>query len=38
MLSLSVPVREAKCEFITGATPEEAGTNLALKLKEAKLI
>ena len=38
MLSLTVPTREAKCEFITGATPEEAGTNLALKLKEAKLI
>jgi electron transfer flavoprotein beta subunit len=38
MLSLSVPAREAKCEFITGATPEEAGTNLVLKLKEAKLI
>ena len=38
MLSLWVPVREAKCEFITGATPEEAGNNLAVKLKGAKLI
>jgi electron transfer flavoprotein beta subunit len=37
MLSMSVPARVAKCEFITGATPEEAGANLALKLKGAKL-
>ena len=37
MLSLSIPTRVAKCEFITGATPEEAGANLALKLKGAKL-
>lgn len=36
MLSLFVPTREAKCEFIAGETPEEAGTNLALKLREAK--
>jgi len=27
MLSLLVPAREAKCAFITGATPEEAGAN-----------
>lgn len=38
ILNLWVPVREAKCEFITDPTPEEAGINLALKLKEAKLI
>jgi electron transfer flavoprotein beta subunit len=38
MLSLFVPKREAKCDFITGATPEEAGANLALKLKENKSI
>ena len=38
MLSLFVPPREAKCEFITGETPEEAGVNLALKLKELKSI
>jgi electron transfer flavoprotein beta subunit len=37
MLGMSVPARVAKCEFITGATPEEAGANLALKLKGAKL-
>ena len=38
MLSLFVPPREVKCEFITGETPEEAGTNLALKLREIKSI
>lgn len=32
------PVREVKCQMVTGATPEEAGHNLAVKLKEAKLI
>ena len=38
MLSLFVPPREVKCEFISGETPEEAGTNLALKLREIKTI
>jgi len=38
MLSLFVPAREAKCEFIAGETPEEVGDNLALKLKENKTI
>lgn len=38
ILKLYIPVREAKCEFIGGETPEEAGANLALKLREAKLI
>jgi electron transfer flavoprotein beta subunit len=32
------PVREAKCEIITGDTPEEAATKLALKLREAKAL
>jgi len=32
------PVREGKCEIIKGATPEEAAVNLAVKLKENKLI
>jgi electron transfer flavoprotein beta subunit len=32
------PVREGKCEIIKGATPEEAAANLALKLKESKLL
>ena len=38
MLSLFVPPREAKCEFVAGETPEEAGANLALRLKEVKSI
>ena len=38
MLSLFAPTREAKCEFVTGETPEESGVNLALKLKEVKSI
>jgi len=38
MLSLFVPPRELKCEFITGEMPEEAGINLALKLREVKAI
>ncbi|MDD5093046.1 MAG: electron transfer flavoprotein subunit beta/FixA family protein [Dehalococcoidia bacterium] len=37
MLKLFIPVREAKCEFITGETPEEAGAKLAVRLREAKL-
>jgi len=32
------PVREGKCEVIEGESPEEAGVNLALKLREAKLL
>ena len=32
------PVHEAKCEFAEGNTPEEAGINLAVKLREAKLL
>lgn len=38
MLKIYIPVHEGECEFIEGETPEEAGTNLALKLREAKLI
>jgi electron transfer flavoprotein beta subunit len=39
ILKLFVPVQEAeKCEFIEAETPEEAGANLALKLREAKII
>jgi electron transfer flavoprotein beta subunit len=38
LLKLFQPVREGKCEFIGGETPEEAGTNLAVKLREAKLL
>jgi len=32
------PVKEAKCEIITGETPAEAGANLAVRLREAKLL
>lgn len=38
MLKLFIPVHEARCEFIEGETPEEAGANLAVKLREAKLL
>ena len=31
---LSVPTRKTECEIITGATPDETGVNLALKLAE----
>ena len=32
------PVHEGKCEFAGGDTPEEAGANLAAKLREAKVL
>ena len=32
------PVHEARCEFIGGENPEEMGANLALKLREAKVL
>jgi electron transfer flavoprotein beta subunit len=32
------PVKEAKCEIIEGETPAEAGANLAVTLREAKLL
>ena len=38
MLKIYIPVHEGECEFIEGDTPEEAGTSLAAKLREAKLI
>jgi electron transfer flavoprotein beta subunit len=39
MVRLSAPPgRKAECQFIGGETPEEAGTNLAVKLREAKLL
>ncbi len=38
LTKLTIPVHERKCEFVKGQTPEEAGANLALRLKEAKLI
>ncbi len=32
------PVHEGKCELINGETPEEMAVNLALKLREAKIL
>lgn len=38
MLKLYIPVRESKCEIISGENEEDAANKLALKLREAKLI
>ena len=38
MLKLFQPVREGKCEIVEGDTPEETAVNLALKLREAKVL
>jgi len=38
LYKLFQPVKEAKCEIIEGETPAEAGANLAVRLKEAKLL
>ncbi len=38
LLKLFQPVREGKCEIVEGETPEEAAANLALKLREAKIL
>ena len=38
MLKLFQPIREGRCEIVGGATPEEEGVNLALKLREAKIL
>jgi electron transfer flavoprotein beta subunit len=38
LMKLYQPVHEGKCEFIEGDSPEEAGINLALKLREQKLL
>ncbi len=38
LVKLFQPVREGKCEVIEGETPEEAAANLALKLREAKVL
>ena len=38
MLKLFQPVREGKCEIVEGENPEEAAANLALKLREAKIL
>ena len=38
LLKLLQPVREGKCEIIEGESPEETAVNLALKLREAKIL
>jgi hypothetical protein len=38
MLKLFQPVHEGEVEVIEGETPEEAAANLALKLREAKIL
>ena len=38
LVDLFVPVTEKSCEFIEGQDDEEAGRNLALRLREAKLL
>lgn len=38
LLKLFVPVHESVCEIVEGEGPEQAGENLALKLREAKII
>ena len=38
LLKLFQPVHEGKCYFVEGESLEEAGVNLALKLREAKLL
>ncbi len=38
ILELYIPVHEGKCEFIEADSPEEAGTSLAAKLREIKVV
>ncbi len=38
VVKLFQPVHEGKCTVVQGETPEEAGANLAVKLREAKLL
>ena len=38
LVKLFQPVREAKCEIVTGDTPEEAAVKLAMRLREAKAL
>ena len=38
LVRLFQPVSQVECQFIEGETPEEAGFNLAQKLREAKLL
>jgi electron transfer flavoprotein beta subunit len=38
LLKLFQPVHEARCEIVGGEGPEEAAANLAVKLREAKIL
>jgi len=38
MVDLFIPKKQSQCEMITGEDEADAGKNLALKLREAKLI
>src|SRR3972149_6252790 len=38
LLKLFVPVREGSCEMVEGETAAEAGANLALRLRQAKIV
>ena len=38
MLKMFQPVREGECDIVEGDSPEEASANLALKLREAKVL
>ncbi len=38
LLKLFQPVHEGECEIVGGDSPEEAAANLALKLREAKIL
>jgi electron transfer flavoprotein beta subunit len=38
LVKLFQPVKEAKCEVIKGETPQEAAVNLAVRLRQAKII
>lgn len=38
MVKLFMPEKESNCQMVEGETPEEVGANLALKLREFKII
>jgi electron transfer flavoprotein beta subunit len=37
-IRLFIPEKKARCQMVEGKTPEELGANLALKLRESKII
>ena len=38
ILKLYIPAKEARCQIVEGGTDEEAAVNLALRLREAKIL